>query len=515
MLDNYIYNLGRMFEGVAAQYSSKVAISFPGGDEITFAQLNHDANAIATLLKAKGIKKYDVCAIAGVKKRNTYSAFIACVKLGITYTFFDPESPEDRLSKILIQCTPKIVLGYMKEIEAFDSLNYFPTIDLGESEITVKIAEDVSLNQSEEEVEGSCPAYIMFTSGSTGFPKGAVMTHANLINFIHWGKQTFSITTKDIHTNVNPLYFDNSVFDLYCSLFNGAALVPVSKKESINPRNLLQILKNNKCTTWFSVPSLLIYLQTTKAIIPEQWSTVKKIIFGGEGYPKAKLINLYNSLKHNTTLYNVYGPTECTCICSSYEVSENDFIDLNGFLPLGKMAKNFTYYIVDERMKQSDEKGDLILGGPNVGLGYFNDPIRTSERFIQNPFHQNYKDICYITGDLVSFNKADNKIYIHGRTDNQIKHMGYRIELEEIENAICQLHYINEAAAFVIGDSNNNKIFAVYESSTEIDFKTMKEDLKKYLPGYMIPSEIYKIERIPKNANGKTDRLSLQKTYQN
>ena len=170
--------------------------------------------------------------------------------------------------------------------------------------------------------------------------------------------------------------------------------------------------------------------------------------------------------------------------------------------------------IVDEKGNETTERGDLLLGGPNVGLGYYNDPGRTAERFIQNPLHKKYTDLYYRTGDLVSYSSGDGKIYIHGRTDHQIKHMGYRIELEEIENAISQIEAVNEAAAFVIGESNNNKILAVYECADELDAAFLNAELNKHLPSYMIPSAVIRIDRVPKNANGKTDRPALTKMYQ-
>ncbi len=508
-MQSYIHNLGALFQSVVGKFGDKTALHFPDDTKLTFNELDTISNNLVSVISNAGLKQYDVCAIAGVKKPLTYATMIACLKLGVTYSYFDPESPAERLLKIFKQCEPKLVVGYFDEVDADLKNEGYPTFDLN-STIPVSILHSIDLTV----IEGNTPAYIMFTSGSTGFPKGAAMTHSNVINFIAWGRDTYSITPDDIHTNVNPLYFDNSVFDLYTSLFNGATLVPITKKEAIHPGTLLGILEKRECTTWFSVPSMLIYLQTSKAIIPQRWRFVKKIIFGGEGYPKGRLVNLYNTLKHNTNIYNVYGPTECTCICSSYQVTDNDFIDMNGFLPLGKIAPNFSYHIVDEYGHETKDKGDLILGGPNVGLGYYNDPARTAERFIQNPFHKRYADIYYRTGDLVSYNNDDGQIYIHGRTDNQIKHMGYRIELEEIENAICQINFINEAATFVIGDSNNNKIFAVYESSEDITPEFISVALKQLLPSYMIPGVVIRIDRIPKNANGKTDRLTLTKTYQ-
>lgn len=507
-MKSYVYNLSQRFKKIAEQYAEKTAIQFTDGTSINFKQLDELSNQIGEILKDKKVVTGDLCCIAGVKKELTYATFIACIKNGVTYSFFDPESPDERLKKIFSQCNPKLVIGYMNDIDAnLYSFNY-SKFDLNNFQPTA-----FSENNISEEFDGSTPAYVMFTSGSTGFPKGAVMTHCNVLNFIDWCRDTFDITSNDVHTNINPLYFDNSVFDLYGSLFNGATVVPINKNEALQPKLLLNILESYNCTTWFSVPSMLMYLQTSRAIIPEKWKNVKKIIFGGEGYPKGKLVQLFNALKANTIIYNVYGPTECTCICSSYKVDDNDFYDVNGFLPLGKMAENFSYLIVDDNGIETDGKGELILRGPNVGLGYYNDIERTKERFIQNPTQNNYIDICYKTGDLVSYNTSDNKIYIHGRTDNQIKHMGYRIELEEIENALCCIKGINEAAVFIINELNGNKIFAVYESSDNLNANTIKIELKKLVPNYMLPSEIFSIERIPKNANGKTDRLQLKNNY--
>ncbi|MGZ4081087.1 MAG: long-chain fatty acid--CoA ligase, partial [Bacteroidia bacterium] len=371
-MTSYNYNLGLWFDEIASQNCNKEALIFPDGSTVSFTELNSNANKIANYLLSTGVKKYDVVSIAGVKKIHTYETLLACLKLGVTYSFFDPESPLERLEKILQQCKPVVVAGYFNEVDAVLDKAKWKQIDLSSDQFKTSFEKSSNKSASDVTVEGSCAAYIMFTSGSTGFPKGAVMTHANVINFIQWGKKTFDITPSDRHTNVNPLYFDNSVFDLYCSMFNGAGLVPITKNEAVSPKVLLNILSENKCTIWFSVPSLLIYLQTSRAIIADKWASVKKISFGGEGYPKGKLVNLYNTLKHNTKIYNVYGPTECTCICSSYEVSDSDFKDLAGFLPLGQMAENFSYYIVDENNKITDDKGDLLLGGPNVGLGYFN-----------------------------------------------------------------------------------------------------------------------------------------------
>ena len=272
-MKEYIHNLGSLFDEVSSTEPKRVAITFSSEENYTFGQLNIDSNRMANLLLHKGLNKNDVCAIAGVKKYYTYVSFVACLKIGVTYTFFDPESPWERLSRIFQKAQPKLVIGYLSEMlervdQSYDQFNFEGIQNQKEFML------GFNLNFEFDQIEGSTPAYIMFTSGSTGFPKGAAMSHANILNFISWGRQTYSITKNDIHTNVNPLYFDNSVFDLYCSLFNGAQLVPITKSDALNPKRLLDSLYDNKCTTWFSVPSLLIYLISSKAIIPEKWKFV-------------------------------------------------------------------------------------------------------------------------------------------------------------------------------------------------------------------------------------------------
>jgi len=478
----YEYNLAIRFEAVVSQHGDRTALWFSKDESVTYAELNRFANRTARRLSARGVKKEDVVAIPGNKSVFTFASMIACLKLGCPYVMLDPDSPAERAGKILSTCRPAALLA--------------------ESDLTGGTDNSDNLVETRN-VTGSNPAYIMFTSGSTGFPKGAVMTHANVLNLIEWGKETFSITPDDVLTNVNPLYFDNSVFDFYSALFNGARLVPFSKEETSDPKLLVEKVDEAACSLWFSVPSLLMFLQTMRATDGKHLRSIRRFIFGGEGYPKAKLKTLFDTYASTSEFFNVYGPTECTCICSSYRVTQADFNDLHGLPPLGHIAANFDYLIID---------GELCLLGPNVGLGYYNDPERTAQSFVQNPTHDKFSSVMYRTGDLVRLDPDDGKLYIEGRRDNQIKHMGYRIELEEIETALHCLDYVAEAAVLHTNRNGLSRIVAIVAG--DFDNEQIRQDLKQIVPGYMVPSVFHREKILPKNPNGKVDRRQLAEKYE-
>lgn len=515
----YNYNLGKKFENIVKKFSDNIAIKFNSSHSITYYELNNKVNQIANFLIFNNVKPFDVVSISGTKNVLTYSFILACLKIGAIYTILDPESPVERLKRIINTCLPKIIII---DTEMGNNLQ-----DLGKNIKAKIINNNSNLIESEisnfgsdnlketKNITGTNPAYIMFTSGSTGFPKGAVMTHANVLNFISWNIETFKFTPEDILTNVNPLYFDNTVFDFYSSLFTGACLVPFPKSIVTTPQLLLNVIDELKCTSWFSVPSLLIFLQTMKAFNKNNLKYIKRIIFGGEGYPKSKLKLLYDIYSERCTFFNVYGPTECTCMCSSYIITPNDFINLQGFPPLGQIANNFSFLILNEKSERvpDDEIGELCLLGPNVGKGYYNDPERTHKNFVQNPFNKSYSEIMYRTGDLVKINPEDKKIYILGRKDNQIKHMGYRIELEEIETALSCLNYISQVAVLHGERRGLSQIVAIIATKEKVKENKIRVDLKQNIPDYMIPTIFHFEEELPKNPNGKIDRVKLSEKY--
>jgi D-alanine--poly(phosphoribitol) ligase subunit 1 len=514
MRNSYQYCLTQIFKKIVTKYPGNRALIWDHDSFVTYLDLYNISNQISHFLLNHDVKKGDRVCIILDKCTIAYSIIIACLKIGAPYFIIDPANPTERSKYILQKCCPSVVfIGNNTTIEynsgqivhideannQFDFINNYPS-----SEINI-----------EWDVTGADPAYIMFTSGSTGFPKGAVMSHDNLRNFIEWTNWQFDISPDDIFTNVNPLFFDNSVFDIYSSLFSGAALVPFNASMVRDAYQTIQRMDELQCSVYFSVPSLLIYFQTLKLMNSQVFKSIKKVIFGGEGYPKPKLKELYDCLKDRITFYNVYGPTECTCICSVYKLSDKDFYDLKGYPPIGKLIPNFSYFIMNEHNEAvaDGDIGELCLSGPCVGLGYFNDIEQTQMSFIQNPLNNAFYERIYKTGDLFWYNTNDTKLYFAGRKDSQIKHQGYRIELAEIEHALTEIPDVDEAVALHTFKNGISHIIGIVATKQLMNASYVKNELAKYVPKYMIPSKLEILKYLPKNANGKIDRNFLKATY--
>ena len=501
------------FREVVGAHRDRPALVWSAREVVTYGELDRLSDRAALFLRRQGVRKGDRVCIRLDKCTLAYSLIVACLKVGAPYFVVDPSNPAARVAHILDRCLPRLVFT-AREPALEMSDRRVVVVDPDDQFAALDPAGDAAF-EPEAEVVGTDPAYIMFTSGSTGFPKGAVISHANLLNFIQWARGEFSVTPEDVFTNVNPLYFDNSVFDFYASIMNGAALAPFDAATMRDPYLVLRRIDELRCTVYFSVPSLLIYFQTLKMMTPSAFAHVRAVVFGGEGYPKAKLRELFDCLAARAELVNVYGPTECTCICSAYRVTEADFEDLNGYPPLGGPIPNFTFAILNERDEAAapGEVGELCLGGPCVGLGYFNDPEMTRAAFGQNPLNPHYHERVYRTGDLVRLSADDGKVHFVGRRDSQIKHQGYRIELGEIEHALCRVPGVDEAVALHAAPDGVSVIVAVVASRGGVTPDVIRRELAKAVPAYMIPGRVDVLERLPKNDNGKIDRKLLKTRY--
>lgn len=514
ILSPYIFNAGRAFAETAACFSSRPALVLLSGATTTYGELDDLSNRIAAWLLREGVATGDVVAIFNCKSIYAYACMIACIKVGAAYVNLDPSSPLERLGKMLSTCGPKQLWTCGDISDKLLGLgDRLPRLVDYSTEAFVEELERMpaTLPRENDHVHGACIAYIMFTSGSTGFPKGAAITHTNLLNFMAWGRTTFGVRPEDRLTNLNPMHFDNSVFDFYTAMFSGASMVPVPEEMLKNPRRMLDALNPINCTVWFSVPSLIVYALRMRALRETDLPALRVMSFGGEGFPKASLRALAKLIVPRVRLVNVYGPTECTCICSSYDVAHDDLAS-DELLPLGPVAPNFTHLIVDEQdsLVADGEIGELYLGGPNVGAGYYRNPEKSLEAFVQSPVHADFRDIYYRTGDLVRYDAKQNLLLFCGRKDNQVKRMGYRIELEEIEYAIGALPYVLENIVLFVRQKEDVGSIVAYVNASRRDEISLIEDLRKKLPPYMIPDKVVFADDLAKNRNGKIDRTVIQ-----
>ena len=491
------------FAAAARDRRAAPALLWAGGGVTTFEELDRQSNRVARLLLDRGARRDGTVCLSLEKSPLAYAALLGCLKIGVPYFFLDPANPAARTRAMLARCRPSLAI-----------------VDAGVSpapfDCAVLDARDAA-GADDDGVEapwrfgGADPAYIMFTSGSTGEPKGVTISHDNLLHFMEWSRRELGTTPSDVFSNVNPLFFDNSVFDIYASLFSGAALVPVTAAMLRRPQEALAHLDDAGCTVFFSVPSLLVYLQTMKLVDGASFPSARVVMFGGEGYPKPMLRKLFDAIGGRVTLLNVYGPTECTCIASAYRVTAADVADVQGLAPLGEVDANFSRVILDAEGRPAPDGavGELCLGGPCVGLGYFNDPAQTARAFVQNPAHDRYFDRVYRTGDLVRVGD-DGKLYFMGRADSQIKHQGYRIELGEIEHALGGVDAVDEAAAVHLTAGGASRLVAVVASRQPLAGAEIRASAARVLPPYMLPERVIVVAALPKNANGKIDRPAIR-----
>ncbi len=515
-MPGYLYNLGLAFEAIAAAHADRPALRLADDSVVSYRALDGLANRIARRLRERGVMRRDVVALFNAKTPAGYATMLAALKIGAAYVNLDEENPPGRLEKMLQSCRPRLIAADAPLAPPMAELCRgleLPVLDVGGSGAIgdSDAGSDAIWSDDTAAVTGGDPAYLMFTSGSTGTPKGVVISHASVLNFIDWSITEFGIGPGDVLTNANAIYFDNSVFDVYASLFSGATLAPIARAVAQKPDALAARVAAAGCTVWFSVPSLLIYLTAMKQLGPQTWPSMRCLVFGGEGYPRSELRKLYGFFGQRARLVNVYGPTECTCICSAYTITEADLAESSGLPPLGHLAPNFDHLVLgeDDRPVAAGEAGELCLIGPQVGLGYINDPARTEAAFVPNPANQAFPERMYRTGDRVRTDE-DGRLWFVGRRDNQIKHMGYRIELDEIEAALNALPYVTQGAVvYHRVREQHGRILAFVVAPGAPAEQTIRDDLRRQLPDYMIPASVAVLAELPKNPNGKVDRRAL------
>ncbi|MEI9924753.1 MAG: AMP-binding protein [Bradyrhizobium sp.] len=331
-----------------------------------------------------------------------------------------------------------------------------------------------------------------------------------------WAREMVGDPAQERFTGINPLHFDNSVFDIYCGLLNGAALVPVETSELANPAAWVKIARAAQATVMFAVPTLFLILDQLGLLTPKALPDVRMFQFGGEGYPIGKLREFHNRFSGTARLINVYGPTETSCICSSIEITPEILTAPDReFPPLGGMHPDFSHAVLGDQLEPvtPGQTGELWIGGPCVGLGYYANPEETAVRFRQDPRQNSFRAIYYRSGDRV---REDEKgiLWFQGRVDNQVKIRGHRIELEEIDLAVQSIAAVRRAVAVVLAGIDGDEIAVAYAADRAVAAEEVLAVCKGKLPAYMRPAQIVQFSELPRNANGKVDRKATKMLFE-
>jgi D-alanine--poly(phosphoribitol) ligase subunit 1 len=498
------HNLGLKFQEVVASTPDAMALICEGHGH-DFQTLNKSANRFARWLAARNVTRGQIVCLELPKMIEAYALALACLKIGAPYVFLDPAAPMERAHVMLERCRPAMVVssrdGVGERIVIGD--------EAGRADLDREVSAFADGNLPEtSEITGADPAYVMFTSGSTGEPKGVVIPHQGVLHLVAWAASDLGIGPQDRLTNVNPIYFDNSVFDIYAALLNGAAIVALEALKGRPPAQLVAEITRHQCSFFFAVPTLFMFLDSMHLLTPQWLPSVSRFMFGGEGFPLARLRRFHDAFAGKARLINCYGPTETSCICSGFGITASVFDTTDGLAPLGRLNPNFSYRVLDEDLKPVAPGGigELWLGGPGVGLGYVNNPGETARRFRQDPLIDGYRSVLYRSGDLVEVDQETGILRFRGRADNQVKLRGYRVELEEIDHAMVSIPGVTRALAVVLRDANgSSRLLAAYSGKTLSDADLLAR-CNACLPAYMVPSRFVWLESIPVNANGKADR---------
>lgn len=496
-------NVLEYLEHTAAVCGERTAVEDVEGS-CTFRELYDRARCIGSRLAEETEPRMPV-AVYMEKGVDALTAFMGSIYAGCFYIFLNTEHPDARLRDILEISGARVALTVGKCREKLCELGFTGTVfcleDIGNT------WDGDRLSAVRRQAVDTDPLYANFTSGSTGKPKGVVVSHRSVLDFIGIFPEMFGIGEQDVIGNQAPFDFDVSVKDIYTSLKTGARLVIIPKAFFSFPTQLLDYLCERKVTTLIWAVSALCMVTALKGFayrVPEQ---VNKVLFSGEKMPM-KHLNTWRRHLPDAMFVNLYGPTEITCNCTYYRVGA----DFSGTeLPIGRAFPNERVFLLDEEgrlVTEPDRPGEICVTGTALALGYYGDPEETAKHFVQNPLNGAYQEQIYRTGDLGRYD-GDGLLYFMGRKDFQIKHMGHRIELEEIEAALYRVPGVEQNCCLFL--EKKNQIAACYVGAAgEAD---IRKTLAEILPGYMIPGLYRRLEAMPLK-NGKIDRSGLKALWE-
>ena len=521
------YLLHQLLSESAVKYPDNEAIVFKE-HSMTYAELERESNKLAFGLAGSGVERGERVGIHMDRSIDSLVGVFGILKAGAAYVPIDPLSPPGRLSYILDKCRIRFMLT-MKEklanieraIPEHSPLESILVMNgLDSSPGTLGSAKLIDWREIKGSASSDAPrangidsdaAYILFTSGSTGNPKGVMLSHLNSLTFVNSAHDFFRITMNDRFSNICPLHFDMSVFDLYIAFKAGATVIIIPEITTTFPVKLAETIAKNKITVWNSVPSALSLLATYKNLDSHDLSSLRLIVFAGELFPLKYLRRLQEAVP-GARFCNMYGQTEANS--STYYWVDQSPPDSAASLPIGRPMPNFEVFALDEAGKQvtkPGQEGELYVRASTVALGYWDEVEKTEKSFVKNPLRPDLNERVYKTGDLVHLDPDGNYIFL-GRKDHMIKSRGYRIEIGEIETVLCNHPEIKNAVVIPIPDEligNRISVIVVPVTAGKLTRDEVLQYCAKQLPKYMIPEIVEFRDSLPTTSSGKVDRKKL------
>lgn len=469
----------------------------------TFKELKEIGFKIADVIYDEETTNRPVAVIMP-KRALSVVTFLGVAYSGNFYVPVDAKYPKERLQIVLKDLETKIVLVDNETLKTVQDLNLDGVKIVNVEDILKSASSKRDYSQVIAKKIDTDPLYCIYTSGSTGTPKGVLIPHRAVIDYLEYAVPTFKMNEDTIIGNQAQFHFDLSVLDVFGPLKSMATTVVVPETYFSFTSKLMGFLTDKKINFLCWAPAVLNYLSSVDILKDVKKERINHILFCGEALP-VRALNYWKGHYPNTVFVNLYGPTETTLSSMNYFI-ERDFTEEES-LPIGKADRNTDVFLLDVE----NGVGEICIRGSSLALGYWNDFKKTEEKFIQNPRNKNYPERIYLTGDLGKISENGEILYV-GRKDNQIKHMGYRIELEEIERALEKA--IEISASYVFYDQEKKEIIGSYASKeSNLTDITLKKHLKGYLPTYMVPAKFIRYDELPLNSRGKIDRAQIKNTY--
>lgn len=515
--------LHELLRNAARRWPNRLAIDF-GKDAVTYAELDRRSDQLAAALVARGCERGDRVAILCQKSIESYVAIYGILKAGCAYVPLDRRAPLLRLGSILDDCEVKVIVISSATAPVAESLagvahsiQFAVSCTATRDQLsTLALLDRAELDASAAELPrvdfvDTDLAYILYTSGSTGSPKGVMISHLNATSFVRWASEHAGIKPGERVSGHAPLHFDLSIFDIFATARMGGVLVPVPDGASTFPSRLSDWIRDNRISIWYSVPSALVLMAQQTTFGAARFPELRLLVFAGEVFP-AKFLSAWLQKLPGATFMNWYGPTE-TNVITSYTIRPGSTVAQP--VPIGQACTNVNVYLIDEegnKVRGVGCEGELCARGSFVALGYWGDRDKTASSFHFDPLLQ---DRTYRTGDIARMNDHGEYEYL-GRRDHMVKIRGYRIELGEIEAAIYRIAGVQEAAVIPVPDEAIGItliacVSAATPGSSEDWVETAMPELSRRVPTYMMPVRMLMFGELPKTSTGKIDRQSLLK----